>query len=146
MSAWFDASTSPDQVTLEQFDKYVEEYLAKREEADRLEAELTEQNKKLQAMSTKLMEYLDVMGKKKHVTRLGTITKVETTAYKAPEGEGREDLYQLLRDRGQYDNVMAFNAKKFSSWYKAELDADPTFRVQGVEQTSNKYIQFRKGQ
>lgn len=145
MQEWFESSTSPDKVTIEEFDKYVEEYLAVRAEADELDAQLTEKNKKMSAMSSKLMEYLAAMGKDKHVTRLGTISKVETLSYKAPEGEGREELYQLLRDRGQYDNVMAFNAKKFSSWYKAELDADSKFSVSGVEPSVTKYIRFVKG-
>lgn len=145
MDEWFELAVDPDKVTIEAFDKFVDEYLSECEKADSIDAVLTEQNKKVAAMQGKLMEYLDVMGKKKHVTARGTISKIETSTYKPPEGENRETMLQYLRDNGKYDNVMAFNAAKFSSWYKTELEANSSFKFEGVEQKTNKYIRFNKG-
>jgi hypothetical protein len=144
MNSWFESATTPDNVTVQDFDRYVDEYLSERKIADDLDAKLTEQNKKLMAMSGKLMEFLDIMGKTKHVVSSGSITKVETTQWRPPEGEGRESMIDILKEKGQYDNVTAFNAAKFSTWYKAERDADPSFSISGVEQKITKYIKFNK--
>lgn len=144
MQQWFDSSVTPDAVTLSEFDNYVDEYLAEREIAEALDEKLTEQNKKIMAMSNKLIEFLDLMSKKKHVVAQGTILKIETTKWKPPEGEGRENILDYLRKEGKYDSVMAFNAAKFSSWYKAEKEANPEFNFEGVELTSSRYIKFNK--
>lgn len=141
---WYESSTAPDSVTIQDFDKYVDQYLDEKEIALGIEDQLTTQNKKVMAMQGKLMEYLDVMGKAKHITSRGSISKVETTSWKAPEGEERLGLVQFLKEKDQYDNVMAFNAKKFSSWYSAERESNPGFRFNGVEQATTKYIRFNK--
>jgi hypothetical protein len=144
MESWFDSATTPDNVTVQDFDKYVEEYLSERRIADDIEEKLTAQNKKVMAMSSKLMEFLDVMGKTKHVVPSGTIQKIETSQWRPPEGEGRENIIQILKDNGQYDDVTSFNAAKFSSWYKAEQEGDPDFSLAGVEKKITKYIKFNK--
>lgn len=144
MENWFDSSVTPDTVTVQDFDKYVEEYLVQRKIADEIEAQLTQENKKLMAMSGKLIEFLDIMGKTKHVVASGTIQKVEMSQYRPPEGEARENVIQALKDSGDYDNVTAFNAGKFSSWYKAALEADPNFQLEGVEQKVSRYIKFNR--
>ena len=145
MDEWYDSAVTPDAVTLSDFDKYVDEYLSESEKADEINAVLTTQNKKVMSMQTKLMEYLDVMGKKKHITAKGTITKIETSSYKAPEGENREKMIQFLKEHDKYDSIMAFNAAKFSSWYKTELEANPNFRFEGVEPKTTRYIKKTKG-
>ena len=144
LDSWFESAAAPDSVTMEEFDKYVQEFLIERKKKDDIESQLTEQNKKVMSMQGKLIEFLDLMGKTKHVVPEGTISKVETTSWKAPEGEFRENAIQHLRDIGEYDSVMAFNSKKFSSWYKEAIEADPSFHLQGVEQDVTKYIRFMK--
>ena len=141
---WFEAAVDPDAVTVQKFDEYVDEYLTEKAKATKLDDELTEQNIRVMAMSSKLMEYLALMGKTKHVTSKGTINKIETSSWQPPEGEQREAIIQTLKDNGQYDNVMAFNAKKFSSWYAEEKAANPEFKFAGVEAKITKYIRFNK--
>ena len=139
---WFEQDLSPDKVTAEEFDKYVEEYVSLRKLKDDAEAVVTEYNKKLNAMSGKLMAFLDAMGKTKHIISNGTIQKIETVSWKAPEGEGREEIINYLKEKGEYDSVVAFNAKKFSGWYKAELENNKDFGFKGVEQDATKYLRF----
>lgn len=144
MSEWFNSDMTVANFSAEDFDKFVNEYLSERVIAEEIEARLTEQNKKLMAMQGKLMEFLEQQGKEKHVTSMGTIARVETTQYRAPEGEGREAVVQYLKDTGKFDNVVAFNVAKFSSWYKAEKETNPSFDLAGVEQKVTKYIRFNK--
>jgi hypothetical protein len=40
--------------------------------------------------------------------------------------------------------VAAFNAAKFNTWYRAELEADPTFRLKGVELRQTQYLKRGK--
>lgn len=144
MQNWFDSTEELDAVTVEDFDKYVEEYLAARAVADEIEAQLTEQNKKVMAMSGKLISFLDKLGKNKHVIPQGTISKVETKKWKPSEGEYRESIIQELKDKGQYDNVTSFNSNKFHSWYESEREINPNFELPGVELATSKYIRFSK--
>jgi hypothetical protein len=144
MSQWFETTTEVDKVSIEEFDKYVEEYLAAKKVADEIEETLTAQNKKVMAMGGKLMSYLDLLGKTKHVVSSGSITKVETKSWNPPEGEGKEDLIMMLKEKGEYDSVVSFNSRKFSTWYDAEKEANPDFEIQGVEQKVTKYIRFNK--
>lgn len=142
-AAWFDEEVAVDGTTLKEFDQYVGEFLKVRAEADELEARLTEKNKIMKKMQDKLMEYLDVQGKTSHVTPMGTMIAIEKTTWKAPEGAERENVLEYLKETGNFDAVMAFNANKFHGWYKSEKENNPEFDLPGVQQTSIRYIQFR---
>lgn len=144
MKEWFAEDVSLDSATLAEFDQYVEEYCKVKDEQEAKEAELSAVNKKLQAMQTKLISYLEAQGKTKHVSRVGTISVVSRVQWKAPEGEGRDDVIQYLKARDQYDAVMAFNANKFSSWFSQERESNPNFDLKGVEQKLIKYISARR--
>lgn len=138
--AWFEEEAKLDEVTIQEFDKYIEEYCVVRDESEEIEKKLAEVNKKLSAMSLKLIEFLEAQGKTSHITRSGKITVVTKTTWKAPEGEERQEVIELLKERGLYDNVMAFNAAKFSSWFSSEKESNPEFDLKGVEQKITKYI------
>ena len=144
MQEWFEEEATPESVDLKLFDQRVDEFLAEKEKAEALDAELTKQNKKVMAMSTKIMEYLDMLGKKKHHTSKGSIVKVERTEWKAPEGEDRLAVVEMLKERGEYDSIAAFNAKKFNTWYCAELEANPDFKLKGVEQHKTSWLKRGK--
>lgn len=137
---WFDEDTKIDEVTLQEFDTYIEEYCVERDKAEEAERILAEINKRISSMSLKLIEYLEAQGKTSHITRNGKITVVTKTTWKAPEGEGRQEVIELLKQKGLYDNVMAFNAAKFSSWFSSEKESNPEFDLKGVEQKITKYI------
>lgn len=140
---WFDEDVAVDQTTLAEFDQFVKDYLEVRAAADQLEEQLAEKNKIMRKMQEKLIAYLDAQGKTSHVTPLGTMTAVEKTQWKAPEGPERERVIEYLKSHDQFDAVMAFNANKFHGWYKSEKENNPGFDLPGVEQTSIRYIQFR---
>jgi hypothetical protein len=132
-------------LNMEQFDQYVENYLQSRKKHEEMEKEAVAQGKTVALMALKLMEFFEAMGKEKHVTASGTISVVTRQTYKASEGEGREEIVNLLKEKNLYDQVVAFNAAKFSSWYATELASNPEFKLPGVELNKMKYVQFRKG-
>lgn len=144
MNAWFEEAFELNEATLAEFDKYVEEFCVVKDAQVKKEKELTELNKKLQKMQIKLISFLEEQGKTSHVTRIGTIGVVTRTQWKAPEGEGREDVLEYLRKSGKYDVVMTFNANKFSSWFSAEKNSNENFDLKGVEQKVTKYITVRR--
>jgi hypothetical protein len=143
LESWFEEEIKVDAVTLQNFDVMVKNYFDEKEKAEEIEAALTQQNKKIMAMQSKLIAYLDHQSITKHTTSRGSIIKVETRTYKPPDGEEKENLLQHLRESGNYDAVMAFNAKKFSAWYKTEKENNPEFNLSGVEPVITTYI--RKG-
>ena len=144
MGDWFAEETKVDQVTLEKFDAMVKDYFDNKEAAEKIEKQLTAQNKKIMAMQSKLLAYLDQLGITKHSTSRGSIIKVETTSFSPPDGEEREEILQHLKETGKYDAVMAFNKQKFSAWYKAEKAENPQFYLKGVEPVVTTYIKKGK--
>lgn len=144
MNEWFDDQVDISSASMAEFDKYVEQYLAVRAEADELDAQLTEKNKIMKAMSEKLIAYLDEQGKESHVTPKGTITSVSRETWKAPEGAEREKVIEYLKEHDAFDAVMAFNANKFHAWYNSERENNPGFDLPGVTQNAIRYIQFRR--
>ena len=145
LSNWFDdEARSIDSTTMKEFEEFVEQYLKARQVKDDIESELKEHNKILGKMEGKLRSYLEAQGMTTHKTRLGTLIVNERTTFKAPEGEGREDVVQALRDSGEIESIMGFNAAKFSSWFKAQKEADPEFALPGVREEKLIYMSFRK--
>lgn len=144
---WFEQEIKPDEITLQKFEEFVKEYMVVRKEADALEEQATLVNKKLMLMNQRIIEYLELQGKESHELPEagGRITRVETKKWKAPDSELRLPLIEHLKETGQYDAVMAFNAAKFSSWYQQEKESNPEFNFNGVEQTSTKYLRYTKG-
>lgn len=146
LNNWFDdEAATVDSTTLANFEKMIEDYLAVRDEQAKIELQLTEKNKVLQKMEAKLRSYFEAQGLTKFATRAGLLLMNERVTYKAPEGEGREACLEKLRESGQIDAVMGFNANKFSSWYKAQVAAEPEFTIPGVKEDRLIYMSFRKG-
>lgn len=141
---WFSEETKIDNVTLTQFDKYIEEYLAQRDIVDGIEDQLKEANGKLKKMDQKLIEFLDHLNKDGHKTPSGALSVVNKDTWKPPEGEGRQALLEMLKEKDIYDSVMAFNSAKFHSWYKSEKESNPEFDVPGVELNSIRYIRYTR--
>lgn len=140
MNEWFSEDTNIDSVSMAEFDKYVEEYCQVVDAGKELENRLTEVNKRITKMQAKLIEYLEAQGKTSHISRVGRLTCVTRESWKAPEGEGRDEVVTYLKEHGHIDAVMAFNAAKFSSWFKQEKESNPSFDLKGVEQKVIKYI------
>jgi hypothetical protein len=146
LTEWFeDEAQGVSETTLAEFDKRVSEYLTVREERDRLDGLISEVNKKLSKMEGKLRNYLEAQGVSSYNTRMGKLIINERTTFKAPEGEERQTVIEKLREDGELENVLGFNAAKFSSWYKAQLETDKTFQLPGVKEDKLVYVSFRKG-
>lgn len=141
---WFDdESATVDSTTLANFEKMIEDYLKVRDEKDALEAQVAEKNTVLRKMEGKLRSYFEAQGLTNFKTRAGNLIMNERVMYKAPEGEGREECLERLRETGEIDNVLGFNANKFSSWYKAQKEADPEYQIPGVKEDRLIYMSFR---
>lgn len=137
---WFEQEAKVDAVTVADFQKYCAEYLVVRKEADEIDRKLTEKNITLKKMQGKLIEFMTAQGITKYETPYGTIQSIEKNTWKAPEGDGRQNVVEHLKEIGQYDAVTAFNANKFHGWYAAELEANPEFQLPGVELNTINYI------
>jgi hypothetical protein len=142
---WFeDEAATVDSTTLANFEKMIEDYLAVHAEKDAFEVQVTNTNKVLQKMEAKLRTYFEAQGLTSFKTRAGNLILNERVMYKAPEGEGREECLEKLRESGQIDSVMGFNAGKFSSWYKEQVQAEGEFSLPGVKEERLIYMSFRK--
>jgi hypothetical protein len=142
---WFDdEQLTVDKTSLSQFETMIDDYLKVRAKKEALEAQVSEENKILGKMEGKLRTHFEAQGLTNYKTRAGNLILNERVMFKAPEGEGREACLEQLRQSNQIDNVMGFNANKFSSWYKAELESNKEFKIPGVKEERLIYMSFRK--
>lgn len=142
---WFDdEAKTVDTTTLANFEMMINDYLKVQDEKSALEDQVSAKNVVLQKMLGKLKNYFEAQGLTSFKTRGGILILNQKTMYKAPEGEEREVVMQALRDGGMIDQVMGFNAGKFSSWYSAQTNEDKNFRLPGVRLEETVYMSFRK--
>lgn len=141
---WFeDEALTVGTTTLTNFENMIEEYLFVRGEQEALDEQSKAKGVILRKMEAKLRSHFEAQGLSNYKTRAGNLILNERVMFKAPEGEGREQVLQKLRDEGEIDNVMGFNANKFSSWYKAQLDAGLIDFLPGVKEERLIYMSFR---
>lgn len=141
---WFeDEALTVDSTTLANFEKMIDEYLFVRSEQEALDEQSKAKGVILRKMEAKLKSHFEAQGLTNFKTRSGNLILNERVMYKAPEGEEREAVLQKLREEGEIDNVMGFNANKFSSWYKAQLDAGLIDFLPGVKEERLQYMSFR---
>jgi hypothetical protein len=126
-------------VTVADLDKLAEDIRAQNEKIEKMESELTVENKALQVLLTTASAHLKELDRENYKAPHGTIYSVKKWQYTLPKTqETKEAFYQWLRDRGIYEQFITVNHTSFSSLCEKERDAlekeGEFFNVPGVEQ------------
>lgn len=142
-----------DGVTLQELDMICAEYAAKRQEKEKLDAEVREREKELFALEQKIQAYLEANNKTKYsVDGVGTFNVVERFSYKIPRTpEAKEKFFSYLRDKGVYEDLINVNSQTLNAFCKGQLEEardrqDFNFTIPGLEEpTLFKKVQLRRG-
>lgn len=130
--------TNPPSVTVADLDALGKEIVSLKDKIERMEADLTAENKALAKLHEKAQHYLKELGRDNYKTPFGTIYRAEKWQYKLPQTDSDWDnFFDWLRERGIYDQYVTVNAASMSSLCEAERKAleqqGEFFNVPGIE-------------
>lgn len=128
-------------VTLSEFQKLCLEAYAQKEVCDKLKAQTTEENKKLEGMKAKVLAHMELTGLENYkVAGKGTAYIRETSSVKVPETEDRRKaFFDYLLERGIFWESITVHSAKLNSLYESFLAEaierkDVNFKVPGIEE------------
>ena len=129
-----------EKVTVEDLDALVAEVFNQRIKCDQMGDALSEENKKLQYLESKVTSYLKELGRKDYKTPLGSISVVQKWRVNNPKDpEARHKFYEFLREKGIFEELVSVNSNTLNAFYKKEMEiareqGDFDFSVPGIEE------------
>jgi hypothetical protein len=149
-----DAGLSEDmsKVSIEDFDRFMQDYSAKREDYETAKKVSGEKYAVYQDAENKLMSILKATGKKSYkVDGLGLISLVTKEVVTTPKTvEDKRKLFSWIKDRyglDVLDTMVSINHQSLNSFYnqEAEKSNSPMFHIPGLEQpTATESLSFRR--
>ena len=141
-----------DQITIQELDAIVKEMFKKRDEADELDAKVTELNKEVEALKAKVMSILEATGRLNHETpgagKVFTQTKYQVSYPKDEVNSAK--FRQYLIDNGM-ENMLTMPYMTLNAFFKSKLEeagegADPSKVLPGIGSPEARVIlSMRKG-
>lgn len=113
-------------------------YDFKKNELKRVDEQIMEVERKLQAM-------LEAEDKTKYVSEVGTVYTSVHESVAVPKGEARAAFFSYLKEQGIYDEVVTVNSQWLNGYFRKEKEAaiekgDILFQIPGLE---NPHAQVR---
>lgn len=139
-------------VSLEDFDKFVKDYSAKREEYEAAKKVSGEKYAVYQDAENKLMSILKAAGKKSYkVDGVGLISLVTKEVVTTPKTvDDKRKLFGWIKDRygvDVLDEMISINHQRLNGFYneEAEKASDPMFHIPGLDApTATESLSFRR--
>jgi len=141
-----------DQITIQELDAIVKEMFKKRDEADELDAKVTELNKEVEALKAKVMSILEATGRLNHETpEAGKVYKQIKYQVSYPKDEVNSAKFRrYLIDNG-LENMLTMPYMTLNAFFKSKLEeagegADPSKVLPGIGSPEARVIlSMRKG-
>jgi hypothetical protein len=110
-------------ITVEEFETLCRDLKDKRELYELKKREASDVNAQVEAIENKLAECLDESGKDSYKSEFGTVSLSFRTSYRVPQGDGREEFFNYLKSRGDFDGLITVNSQTLNGWAKKEIEA-----------------------
>lgn len=141
------------EISIEELDGLVKEYLAKREEYEAAKKIQSEKYGEYQSMENKLMSTLKAAGKKTYIVDgVGRATIVQKNVITVPkELSDKRSLWDWIAakyGKDALDDMLSIHSAKLTSWYNQESEQNkdnPLFKVPGIQPpTMVENLSFRR--
>lgn len=109
-------------VTVEQLKLKCERAFDLRSEVDMKKAELSAIQKDLDEIENEIVAVLEELGLKSFKSSTGTVETRVRQSVKVPQGDGRQEFFNYLKDRGLFDSLITVNSQTLNAWYKQETE------------------------
>lgn len=145
---WFDEAVEQN-ISTTKLDQLIQDYANQRKVVDSVSDELKRQEEKLHKMDTKLIEYLEALGRSSYDSPYGKISRETRYSVKLPQGEDKEKFFAYLKEKGVFEDMVHMNSRTLQTFYRAEMEAHkaiPGWKVPGCGEPSGQVIvKFKKG-
>lgn len=138
-------------VTVDELESLTRSIADKRREIEVLRLEQSKKNSELETLEKRMMVLLEEVGKHDYHSEVGTVYITERASVKVPKDlEAKRALFDYLRQRGIFEEMVSVNSQTLNAYYKAEKAAaeekgDFAFQLPGVgEPTVDQIVAFRK--
>lgn len=109
-------------VTVEQLKLKCERAFDLRSEVDMKKAELSAIQKDLDEIENEIVAVLEELGLKSFKSSTGTVETRVRQSVKVPQGDGRVEFFNYLKERGLFDSLITVNSQTLNAWYKQEAE------------------------
>lgn len=136
-------------VTVEEFEALCKQLRDKRSEYEDAKRVASGINEEVVAIENKLAECLNSTDKDTYKSEYGTVSLTFRTSYKVPQGDGRPEFFNYLKERGVFDHLITVNSQTLNAWSRKEIEAakerGEILEIPGLgEPTITPTISFRK--
>lgn len=148
-NVWFDEEVQVD-ISTAKLDTLIQDYATQRKIVDTVNDELKRQEEKLHKMDTKLIEYLEALGRSSYDSPHGKISRETRYSVKLPQGDDKAKFFEYLKEKGSFEDMVHMNSRTLQTFYRAEMEAHkdiPGWKVPGCgEPTGQVIVKFKKGE
>lgn len=142
------AEEAMEDVTLDAFEKLVDQCFELQAEIRELDLQRKEKNEVLNVLQEKVIAYLDKYKKKDHSGRKGNITvKVEAYPSVPKDPQKKKQFFWYLKEKGVFDDLITVNSQTLRAFYKEEQEMNkdnPDFNIPGLEPYERVKLHMRR--
>ena len=109
-------------VSVQDFDKFLQEMVVLRDNAAKKKAELELLNIELEAMKARAAQFLKESNRKSYKSPCGTVTRVESWSFKNPQTlDDKKAFFTYLQEKEIFWQYATVNNQSLSSYCRAEM-------------------------
>jgi hypothetical protein len=137
-------------VTVEDLKRMVSKLDQERLEYDKRRLHLQEQDAIVGELEGKLIATLEALNLKAFKGENGTVEVAYRTSVKLPQGEGKLQFFEYLKELGIFDTLASINSNTLNAWYKEEDKKAQTekrlLRIPGLDMpTTTPILKLKRG-
>jgi len=139
---WFEDDVDKN-ISTAALDNLVQSYADQRQAVDDVAAELKKQEEKLHKMDSKLIEYLEALGRSSYDSPYGKISRETRYSVKLPQGDDKTKFFEYLKSKGAFEDMVHMNSRTLQTFYRTEMEANkatPGWKVPGCGEPSGQVI------
>jgi len=131
-------------IDLKAFNALCKETWEQRIHAEKLAAEVKEENKKLEEMKAKVLAYMEEAGIENHkVPGFGLLYEKVDFSVRIPQGDEKQKFFNYLKRKGHFETLATVNHATLNSWYKEQMElaineGKKDFIVPGIEEPKHR--------
>ena len=111
------------EITMKELEEVCKKAYDKRTEIESLEDIISKLNAELEEYKNIIVEHLNLYEKSSYDSAMGRITIKNVVSVSSPKDpESKEQFFNYLKERGEFDDMISVNSKTLNSWYKQEQE------------------------
>ena len=140
-------------ISIEMFDGLISELNQQKIVCSTIKEKLTEENKKMMALESKVLGYLEELGRDEYRSNVASVSKMEQWNFRLPESPIDKKLFfDYLKEQNLFDAMATVQSQSYNAFCRSKFQEavdeglGMDFSLPGVPSpTLHKRLNFRKG-